>query len=48
MSVEYADGKTASIVADFTPGYFTGTYTAPDGSTTTVTWDADGKVVTQG
>jgi hypothetical protein len=48
MSVEYSDGRTASIVADFSQGYFTGVYTAPDGSTTTVTWDENGKVVTNG
>jgi hypothetical protein len=47
MAAEYSDGRTGSIVADFSQGSFTGTYTAPDGSVTNVTWDENGEVVTK-
>ncbi|MBD3392839.1 MAG: hypothetical protein GF418_12100 [Chitinivibrionales bacterium] len=46
MSVEYANGETASLEADFADGSFSGTYTGPDG-TFSVTWNDDGSVAAQ-
>ena len=45
MSVTYSNDKTASMVADFSPTGFSGTWTGPDGNTLTVTWDGNGDVV---
>lgn len=45
MSVTYSNDKTASLVADFSPTGFSGTWTGPDGNTVNVTWDNNGEVV---
>ena len=45
MSVTYSNDKTASMVADFSPTGFSGTWTGPEGNTLTVTWDSNGEVV---
>ncbi len=45
MTVTYGSGKTSSLSADFSESGFSGTWTGPDGNTLTVTWDANGDVV---
>ena len=45
MSVTYSNDKTASLVADFSPTGFSGTWTGPDGNMVNVTWDSNGEVV---
>lgn len=45
LAVEYADGTGASVVADFSDGKFSGTYTNPQGETLQVSWDENGNVV---
>ena len=45
MSVTYSNDKTASMVADFSQGNFSGTWTGPNGNTLTVSWDGNGDVI---
>lgn len=45
MTVTYSNDKKASMVADFSPAGFSGTWTGPNGNTVTVTWDSNGGVV---
>lgn len=45
LAVEYADGTSASVVADFSDGRFSGTYTNPRGETMQVSWDENGNVI---
>jgi hypothetical protein len=47
MTVTYSNDKSASLSADFTQTGFIGTWIGPNGNTLTVTWGADGTVVSQ-
>jgi hypothetical protein len=47
MTVTYSNDKSASLSAEFTQTGFIGTWTGPNGNTLTVTWGADGTVVSQ-
>jgi hypothetical protein len=46
-TVTYGSGKTATLSADFSAAGFSGTWTGPNGNTLTVTWDKNGKVISQ-
>jgi hypothetical protein len=45
LSVTYRNGDTVSMTADFAEGMLRGTYTDPDGQTSTVSWNQEGTVV---